>query len=454
MKKIIPLLLLLILIAALSGCFRKTQTSGPATLTVYGLDNSAAFDSIIQSYRGRQPDVTVKYKKFNNAAQYEDLMINEIAEGEGPDVFYIHNTWLPRHTKKIVPLISESLTPQVFGEVFVNVAKDDFVQPDPRDGVRKIYALPLYVDTLALYYNKKQFEEVIPERGKPSALWSQFKQDVEKLRKETGGVLERGGVAMGRSELISRAAEIFYAMLLQNGVMPYDAEFKQVQLASGGSDVLEEYASYAEKSSRNYSFSQELVPAASALKEVEAFLSGTISSIFGYSDLYGRLENDLKNVKTRAASGVDFADIGVAPLPQVAEEGESRAALASYYGLAVSRVAKNQSLAWDFVQFATSKESATSFHEKTRRPAARRDLIEEQKGKPITEVFASQLGIARSFRAYSWEKWNQLIAEAIANVNGGQSASSALNAAQTSMNAMLQLEAPTGLYPKPPPVKK
>ena len=93
--------------------------------------------------------------KNSRSAAFEDLLVNEIAEGEGLGYFYLHNTWLPRHIKKIVPLQSETLIPEKFTEIFANVSKQDFVQPDPKDGAQKIYALPLYVDTLALYYNKR-----------------------------------------------------------------------------------------------------------------------------------------------------------------------------------------------------------------------------------------------------------------------------------------------------------
>src|SRR3989338_7773802 len=173
----------LLLAVALKSCGKKPDI-GPVSLTFYGLDNSDVFDSLIAQYRESNPNVTIKYKKFVDPGNYENLLVNELAEGDGPDVFYVHNTWFPHHLKKVVPLTSATLTPTTFSSTFVNVTANDFVQPDPADGVNKVFALPLYADTLALYYNKKDFEQRIPERGKPAATWDAIKEEAARFHEQ------------------------------------------------------------------------------------------------------------------------------------------------------------------------------------------------------------------------------------------------------------------------------
>ena len=79
-KKISALLVVALLaLTLLGGCLRKNTgtTSGPVTLTVYGLDTPAAFASVISNYKKRQPQVTVKYKQFSDPSSFENLVVND-----------------------------------------------------------------------------------------------------------------------------------------------------------------------------------------------------------------------------------------------------------------------------------------------------------------------------------------------------------------------------------------
>lgn len=459
MKKKIAIFVTVVVISSLiAGCFGQKENTGPVSLTMYGLDDSDVIEPIIAKYKEKYSAVSIKYKKFADSAAFEDLLVNEIAEGEGPDIFYLHNTWLPRHTKKIVPLQSETLTPEKFTEIFANVSAEDFIQPDPGDGADKIYALPLYVDTLALYYNKKDFEQKFPERGKPSGNWQTFQDEAGQLRTQASdtNALEHGAVAFGRSDNIRLTADILYNFFLQGGVSFYDDAFKKVMLGGDASKYFDYFLSFADSKNKNFSWSFELAPpSANSLGEVEAFLSGKVSSILAYSDLYPRLETELKNVKTRAKSTIALSDIGVMPVPQFADNETDYKVFANYYGLAVSRNSKNPAVAWDFIKFlTTSPQNAGSYHSKTKRPAALRDLVEAQKKEPITEVFISQLGYAGSFRIFSDNKFASALVEAVTAANLGMSAREALNSAIERMNEILKVEAPEGLYPKPKLKKK
>lgn len=449
-KQLFSITLILVILFSLSGCLRSREgPKGPVALTFYGLDNSDVFQPIISKYKEKYRSVTINYKKFNNVEEFEHLLINEIAEGEGPDIFYLHNTWLPRHIKKIVSLESETLTPEKFPEAFVNVTAQDFIQPDPANGNKKIYALPLYVDTLALYYNKEHFEQKLPQRGKPANNWDQLKEEVAQLRQQSqDGVLSQGAIAMGRSDNIRLAADIIYNLFLQAGVEFYDSDFKQIDL-TGAQEYFDYFLSFGLPQNKNFSWDLNLAPFTAPLAELEAFLSGKVSAIFAYANLYPQLETALKNVKSRADSVIELNDIGIMPVPQIATNEADYKVFADYYGLAVSRNSKNAKLAWDFIQFATSKENAQVFHKETKLPTARRDLIEEQKKEPITDVFVSQVGYAGSYRIFSDQKFDKILGDALSSAISGQTSRQALENSKVKMNEVLKLEAPQGLYPKP-----
>jgi ABC-type glycerol-3-phosphate transport system substrate-binding protein len=451
LKKVLAIGLVgVISVVSLAGCFEKKAPLPPANLNVYGLDDSDVMTPIITEYRKINSSVSIKYKKFSDPAEYENLVINEIAEGEGPDVFYIHNTWLPKHVKKLLPLDSDTLSQKVFGDSFVKVASDDFISPDPATGLAKIYAMPLYVDTLALYYNKKDFEQKLPEKGKPAKTWDEFLVDAEKFRRQaTNGKLEHGAIAFGRADNMKLAVDALYNLILQTGAPFYDSAFMSTNFAGPAKEVFDYFLSFAVSHNKNYSWSTDLVPATSPFGELDGFLSGKVSSMLAYSDLYPRLETELKNVKSRMGSTISLADVKVAPVPQIAENEADYKVWANYYGLAVSRNTKAPAVAADFVKFATSKQSAATYHSKTKRPTARRDLIEDQKKEPITDVFVSQLGYAASYRIYSDIEFAEALKMAISDAVNGMASKDALNKAQTTINAMLKIAEPEGLYPKP-----
>jgi len=90
------------------------------------------------------------------------------------------------------------------------VASNDFL-----DG-NKIYAVPLSVDTLALYYNV----DLLSSAGisTPPRTWDEFNDAVRKItvRDDRGGI-KRAGAAIGTDKNINRASDIFALLMMQSG---------------------------------------------------------------------------------------------------------------------------------------------------------------------------------------------------------------------------------------------
>lgn len=452
MKKtfgIYALIGVLILSTALGGCFRKGAAPKFVTLNFYGLDEPSVFSSIISDYTAKNPGVSIKYKQFANNQAFENLVVNEIAEGAGPDIFYVHNTWLPRHSKKLVALESDTFTPRQFTDNYVKVASDDFIQPDPSDGNSKIYALPLFVDTLAVFYNKKLFDQNLPERGKPALNWNLLLDDAQKFRKlSKDDKLERGQVALGRADNINLAPDILYNLFLQAGETFYDTAFSRIQLGQPAQKYFDYYLSFAVPANKNYSWSTDLTAAVKSKSELEPFMAGKVAAIFGYSDTYSKLKSELKSAGKVFSDEISLNDVGVAPVPQISNDSSNHKVFASYYGVGVSRNSKNPVEAWNFIRYLGSKSPSESYYKKTSRPTARRDLIEAQRREPITEVFISQLGYAASIRIFSANDFADALRAAITAANSGQTSRSALDQAKENMNTLFKTEAPGGLYPK------
>ena len=175
------------------------------TLQFWGtFDESSFYKDAIRDFEKNNPNIDVMYRQFN-FENYEKQLIGSFAAGTGPDIWLMHNTWLPKHYDKIQPLPQQLLTEdkkplftyKEFQEQFVDVTVEDLTAGS------QIYALPIYVDTLALYYNK----DLLNSAGivLPPSNWNEFNDAAKKLTvfDERSNVV-RAGAAIGTAENINR----------------------------------------------------------------------------------------------------------------------------------------------------------------------------------------------------------------------------------------------------------
>ena len=456
-------LIAVVLIMSFAGCIPKekapvTQAPTQIRLVYYKMfDEEDVMRPLIQQYQVKNPMVQIVYRKFDNLEEYENLIINELAEGEGPDIFSVPNYWFLRHKKKISPMPSSLMTPQNFDSTFVSVATKDLVLRDPEDGLNKIYGLPLTVDTLALYYNKSTFEDKIPSRGRPAETWEAIKDDVFRLTK-TDNSFERfevAGIAMGRSDNISRAVDILYLLMIQHGASFYNENVssavfdKEKVLTEGGQSInpateaLDLFTGFSLPANKNYSWNQYLADSRQHEKEMETFAKGKVAMIFGYSYLYEDIKNKIADLQKQGIKTIQVSDIRIAPVPQINDPRTStqkRDAYASYFAETVSRTSDNTDVAWDFLMFITSKENIQYYSDKTRKPTSRRDMIDSQVQDPIYGVFAEQIGYAESLPIYDAATYEVIFGKAINSVLATVSPADAVKIAAEEINALLPEE--------------
>ncbi len=471
-KILVILLITTISLSTLTGCFKKSGTVGsngkvlPVQLVYYKLfDNEDVIKPMIQQYQSSHPNVTIKYKKFDNYAEYYKTILNELAEGEGPDIFSVPNYWLMNNARKVTPMPQDKMTEQQFNDSFVSVAAHDLVFADPRDGAKKIFGLPMSVDTLALYYNNDLYQDRVPAKGRPSPTWEEFKDDVYRLTKADKSFerFEVAGTAMGRSDNIARAMDILYMLMIQYKVNLYNEGLSQADFANQqaigpvltsinpATEAMDLYTSFGLASQKNYSWNEYMVDSNSDVKEMEAFARGKVATIFGYSYLYEQIKDEIEQLKRKNVAVMNPGSIKISPVPQVfdpATSTEKRDAYANYFAETVSRNSANPEIAWDFLTFMTSKDNLAYYNQKTHAPTSRRDLIDAQMQDPIYGVFAEQVGYAESLVVYDWDTYKSIFAKAISSVIATTSSPrSAIQTAQQDMSKILPVE---GILPTPP----
>ncbi|MEK7125023.1 MAG: extracellular solute-binding protein [Patescibacteria group bacterium] len=373
-----------------------------AVLRFWGVfDLPAAFEQVVREFEGLHPNIRIEYSQMSYE-DYESSVISALAAGTGPDVWMIHNTWLPKHADKLRPMPNEVLSQQgmttrEFQDAFVEVAYADLVRNDG------IYALPLYIDTLGLYYNRDLFNAA--GIASPPRTWKEFQDVVARLTKfDQSNNIIQSGAAIGSARNINRSTDILMSLMLQSGVQMTDpggtsATFsRSVDNQRVGDNVLQFYTDFTNPSKVVYCWNDD------QHYSIDAFIEGTTAMMFNYAH-----QQDV--LRTRA-SRLNFA---VAPIPQPTLDDVRT--YASYWAPAVSAASLYPEQAWAFVQYLASRQGALAYLNTARRPAARRDLIELQRNDADLGIFAVQALAARSWYQADSQAIETIFADMIDDVN-------------------------------------
>ncbi len=413
-KKIIVLGLLLVFITTAGlSCGSKANQAAitPITLTYWRVwDGPDDFQPLIDAYNQTHSNITINYRKLSYD-EYEAALLDAWAEDRGPDIFSIQNTWLRKYQTKIAPLPptismvvpvakgnvkkevvgvptkTQSITTAGIKSAFVDaVAPDVIINTQGQD---KIYGLPLFIDTLAMYYNKDLLNNAgIPELSK---YWNKdFQQQVKTLTKQdVRGELIQSGVGLGGSKNVERSADILSALMMQNGAVMMDGNsvtFGQIPPAfrdrgyNPGMEAIRFYSDFGNPAKEVYSWNSKLD------NSLQHFINGKLAIFFGYSYHLPMIQSQAPRL-----------NFGISTLPQI-EGNTAEANTANYWVETVSAKSKYQNEAWDFVQFMTTKpEQAKKYLDKVHKPTALRALLQEQLQDESIKVFASQVLTARSW---------------------------------------------------------
>ncbi len=374
-------------------------------------DDPDSVAKIIEEYRKIHPNITVTYRKLR-FEEYEQELLDALAEDRGPDIFTVHNTAMMKYQPKLLPLPRElkiayqvvkgtlkketvvelrtekTLRIDQLQNLFVDQVATDVVleeRSERGEVSEKIFGLPLASDTLVLYWNRDLMNAArIPE---PAKTWDEFLQHVKLLTKfDAQGNIIQAGAAIGTAENIERATDILSTLMMQNGTQMIEgrgAAFDRmprdlVRDVPPGIEALRFYTDFANPAKEAYTWN------ASMPNSLDAFTAGTTAYFFGYS-------YHLPVIQARAPK----LNFGVAKLPQIDPAHEVN--LANYWIEGISEKTKQPDEAWDFLQFATRAQNVASYLDAVKRPTALRSLVSTQLEDPDLSVFASEVLTAKNW---------------------------------------------------------
>lgn len=373
--KILIILLVLILgLAAIFFLVTRLMSGGAGTqaaeLTWWGLwEEEATVAPIIADYEAQNPGVTVKYVK-QSKEDYRERLASALASGQGPDIFTMHNTWVPMFANSLSPIPSSVMSAQTFAEKYYPVMVSDLTRGS------SIVGLPTGYDGLGLFIN----DEIFTTYGKnPPTTWNQLRDLASEMTIRESGVIKQSGVALGNAKNVDHWPEILALLMIQNGV----------DLKEPTGDLAEQVVTFYTQFQNTDQVWDETLPSSTL-----AFAGGKLAMMIAPS---WRV-HEVKQINP----SLNFRVIPVPQLEKLSPD-EPDITYASYWVSSVSSRSKSSAQAWSFVNFISSRETLEKLYAQARNIRAfgqpyplveMRNLISDD---PFVGGIISYAGNARSW---------------------------------------------------------
>ena len=409
--------------------FRAPQVENEQIVEVelefWGLwDNSDDWKKIIEKFEkntnefnGQKVKVKINYTKKDFASYREDIEKAK-EKNNNPNIFFVNNNWFNDYKNNLESLSGNMAYQKEYELLSYDEVSDIYSANTLIDFVAEnlLYSIPLYTDSLALYYNKDLFQKAGIE--KPPKSWAELKKNVMRLtvfgKKDS---LTQSGVAFGTGENINRSSDVLSLLVMQGGGKVIDGNGKidinkeiEVSTVEGvekrdpGKRAISFYAEFSDPQKEIYSWN------ADQENSVQSFADGKLAMMFGYS----------YQIQNLLSLNPDL-NYGVAPMPQL-----ENSTVINFSNTFFPVVSKDNNckvnlvelsdkvdcskIAWSFLSFATNKENSELYLNSTNKAAARKDLIQKQtQDSSHIGVFASQAESAVSYNKFSDEIDNILV---------------------------------------------
>lgn len=380
----------------------STGTTGDKVELVYwGLwESESNMKEVIEEYEKRNPHITIKYtqKRFTS---YEENIYERLTDPQTtPDIVRINNTWTYKFQSRLSPLPPEIMSNTEYEQTFYTTAVNDFTGTDG-----KLYAIPLEIDGLALYYNEDLFTKA--GISSPPSDWDTFIEASQSLTQtDSSGDIIQAGAAIGCSNNINHSADILFALMLQNNVSMTDSTGAEATFNSPrGEAAIKYYTDFV---------SEHQVWSCGLRNDLEMFTAGKVAMMFAPS---WRVF-DIINMN----SSVNF---NLAPFPQL-PANDIDINYAMYWGDTVSAQSQNQLESWKFIKYLSEKEQLKKMHAAASldrtfgEPYSRKDLSGELEEVPYVGVFIQMAPMMTSWKMGDQQTTEAAINQAISDITDGR----------------------------------
>jgi ABC-type glycerol-3-phosphate transport system substrate-binding protein len=366
-------------------------------LEFWGIDNEDVFNGSIESFKEQYPNVNVVYRQIDED-EYELEFIDSLASNRGPDILMIKSNWVRKHFEKLYPFTGFSL--RELNDNFVDVIAEDVFFNN------QVWGLPLWVDTLALYYNKDYFNTA--NLSLPPKTWQEFLDYSKTLTiKSSVGEIKRSGTSLGTVNNIKNAKDILLTLIIQSGLKIVGDDNKAdfgSNLSSAGKNALSFYLGFSNPASSSYCWNENMPDS------VEAFAQGKTAMMIGYS-----------SDKEKIQRINPYLNYNISSLPQISDDPSSVSKnYANYWILSIPISSSSLDVSFAFTFHLLGEEVIENYLDATGKPPAERILVEKMISDEEIGIFASQSLMAKSWKDYDSRKSDEIFKNMIESVLRGR----------------------------------
>lgn len=377
---LLMVLLLIFLVVRVMGTGNTALVGTKGEIVWWGVSlEEDEVDSVISDFESQNSGISITYVK-QSENEYRERLTNALASGKGPDIFEIHNSWLPMYRSDLSVLPSSVMSTEEYKSNFYPVYTADLTTS------KGIVGIPLEYDALTLYVNEAIFSSALRT---PPKTWNDVKILVDPVsgltQKDEDNRIIQSGIALGLTENIEYWPEIFALMMYQNNANFADVSSQKMK------DVVTFY---------NY-FSKVGAWDSTLPKSISAFAKERSAMIFAPAREAEAILQESPNIRFKTY-----------PLPQLEKEISTQPdySYATYRVQSVWSRSTNAENAWKFLTFASEPASLQKMNlvrkEKGKIPRAypRPTLNQEFVNDPI---LGSVVALAQSAKSwYLYDKTN------------------------------------------------
>lgn len=331
------LIVLLIALAFKSRTKDVTLVGNKGEIVWWGIQHDEdVYKPLIDEFEKANPGLKINYIK-QSPQDYRQRLQSALVSGNGPDIFEIHNSWIPMFSADLSAIPSSVMKESDYENSFYSVITNSFKTADG------IFAMPLEYDALTLYANEDIFSSAVK---KPPQTWDELKNLVDPKIEGSLTIKDRqkilqSGVALGTTSNIDYWPEILGLMFYQNNVNLAKPD-ESVNLTA---DAISFYKQFG-----NMGVWDETLP-----ESTTAFARGQLAMFFGTGRSAKQIVNENSNLRFRTYK-----------LPQLPKNSPTDPdyAYASFWAQSVWERSVNKDASWLFLKYLSQPSSLTKINEK------------------------------------------------------------------------------------------
>ncbi|OGI93831.1 hypothetical protein A3A03_01650 [Candidatus Nomurabacteria bacterium RIFCSPLOWO2_01_FULL_40_18] len=391
---------------------------GLGTVVLWGTVKGTVMAPLLEEFNNADSSFKVQYVQ-KSAESFDKDLLEALAEGSGPDIFFLSDSLAFHYANKIFTIPYQSYPLTTFrnqyagaGEVFLTS--------------KGILAFPLSIDPLMMYYNRSMLDA--SGIVYPPSFWDEMSTLVPTLtKKDASNKILKSAIALGHFSNVAHAKDILSTFFMQTGngiVVENNGIFTSSLNDSNAKfplvSILKFYTDFADPNKDIYSWNRSFP------NSTDAFSKEDLALYLGFASELESLVNRNPN-----------QNFGLASIPQI-RNANLKSTGAHVTGIALLSSSKNFNTAFIAASQMANGNFAGKFAVATGTAPARRDLLKIKPVDAFSPIFYDSALYAKAWLDPSEADTNNIFRNMIDNVlSNNLTAESAISDANSKLNLLL-----------------